>query len=135
MPIPTIPLIPADRGTCFISVLSAKASFAPLALTARADRGATAPIPPPNPPSAMATHISALPPGFSWLRATCRPSFEEVAAYAQFIAAAEGHPDLAGDSGLQHEAELQLWIWRTESRLRSPQTKRRRAEVQLAGAR
>ncbi len=80
----------------------------------------------------MATRISALPPGFSWLRATCRPSAEEVAAYAEVIAYAEGHPDLAGDTGLQHEAELQLWIWRTESRLRSPRTRRRRVEAQSA---
>ncbi|MBL9213116.1 MAG: hypothetical protein JNL92_21820 [Opitutaceae bacterium] len=82
----------------------------------------------------MATRISALPPGFSWLRATCRPSREEVAAYAEAIAVAEGHPDLAGDSGLQHEAELQLWIWRTESRTSSPRMRRRQADVQRSRA-
>lgn len=76
----------------------------------------------------MTTSLPALPPGFSWLRATYRPSAEEVAAYAEVIAFAEGNPDLAGDSGLQHEAELQLWIWRTESRMRSPRARRLRSE-------
>lgn len=75
----------------------------------------------------MATRISALPPGFSWLRATYRPSAEEVAAYAEVIARAEGQPELAADVQLREEAELQLWIWRTETRTRSPRPTRPRA--------
>lgn len=75
----------------------------------------------------MAISISALPPGFSWLRATYRPSAEEVAAYAEVIALAEGQPELAADAHLRQEAELQLWIWRTETRTRSPQATRPRA--------
>lgn len=75
----------------------------------------------------MATRISDLPPGFSWLRATYRPSAEEVAAYAEVIAHAEGQPELAEDIQLREEAELQLWIWRTETRTRSPRPTRPRA--------
>lgn len=75
----------------------------------------------------MATRTSALPPGFSWLRATYRPSAEEVAAYAEVIALAEGQPEMADDAHLQDEAELQLWIWRTENRTRSPGPRRPRA--------
>jgi hypothetical protein len=75
----------------------------------------------------MAISNSALPPGFSWLRATYRPSAEEVAAYAEVIALAEGQPELAADVHLREEAELQLWIWRTETRTRSPRTPRPRA--------
>lgn len=134
MPNPTIHLIPAHGRICFSGGPERQGEFrAAPAYGAGRPRGQGA-VSSSIPPSAMASRISALPPGFSWLRATCRPSIEEVAAYAQFIAVAEGHPDSAGDSGLQHEAELQLWIWRTESRLRSPQTKRRRADVQNAPA-
>lgn len=74
----------------------------------------------------MAISISAPPPGFSWLRATYRPSAEEVAAYAEVIALAEGQPELAADAHLRQEAELQLWIWRTETRRRSPRRSRSR---------
>lgn len=75
----------------------------------------------------MAISNSTLPPGFSWLRATYRPSSEEVAAYAEVIALAEGQPELAADVQLREEAELQLWIWRTETRTRSPRASQPRA--------
>ncbi len=83
----------------------------------------------------MAISISALPPGYSWLRATYRPTSEEIAAYAEVIALAEGQPDLAHDAHLQDEAELQLWIWRTETRTRSPRPRRMRHDSGHALAR
>lgn len=83
----------------------------------------------------MALHLSSLPPGLDWLRPTYRPSAEEVAAYAEFIAVAEGHPDRAADDHLREEAELQLWIWRAETRKRSPRPARPRAVPKLAAAR
>jgi hypothetical protein len=83
----------------------------------------------------MATCKSALLPGFSWLRATYRPSAEEVAAYAQVIALAEGQPELASDDHLRQEAELQLWIWRNETRTRSPGAPRPRATRRVSSVR
>jgi hypothetical protein len=83
----------------------------------------------------MATSNSARPPGFGWLRATYRPSAEEVAAYAEVIARAEGQPELATDVHLREEAELQLWIWRTETRTRPSRVPRAQAVTRISPAR
>jgi hypothetical protein len=64
---------------------------------------------------AMPSRISSLPPGFSWLLPACRPTRKEVDAYAHAIARAEGYPPEL-EKRLHNEAELQLWIWRTENR-------------------
>jgi hypothetical protein len=78
-------------------------------------------------PSVMSLSLSSLPPDFSWLRASYRPSEKEVDTYAHFIANAEGYPHPSSDSRLFDEAELQLWIWRNEMRKRA--TRRRAAEA------
>jgi hypothetical protein len=59
------------------------------------------------------------PPGFSWLRPAFRPTDQEVEAYAHIIADAEGCPSASIGARLHREAELQLWIWRTETRQRA----------------
>jgi hypothetical protein len=62
----------------------------------------------------MPLNAASLPPGFSWLNPDCRPSPAEINAYAHLIASAEGHsPRMA--PRLRDEAELQLWIWRSEN--------------------
>jgi hypothetical protein len=48
-----------------------------------------------------------------------RPPALEVEIYAHLIAEAEGVDAEPAESRLQ-EAELQLWVWRTENRKRSP---------------
>jgi hypothetical protein len=54
-----------------------------------------------------------LPAEFSWLKPACRPSPQEVEAYAAAIASMG--VEFAGTEESRHrEAELQLWIWRTE---------------------
>jgi len=63
--------------------------------------------------------LTSLPSGFSWLRPAYRPSEQEVDAYAHIIANAEGHPGESNALRLYREAELQLWIWRTETRQRA----------------
>ena len=65
---------------------------------------------------AMSLSVSALPPDFSWLRESCRPSDDEIDAYAHVIANREGYPPENSESRLHDEAELQLWIWRVENR-------------------
>lgn len=72
----------------------------------------------------MSLSISSLPPEFSWLRATYRPSDREVDTYAHFIANAEGYPTDVERSRLLEEAELQLWAWRTEMRKRASRPRR-----------
>ncbi len=67
---------------------------------------------------------SSLPPGFTWLRATYRPSDQEVDTYAHYIANAEGYPTNLEQSRLLEEAELQLWTWRTEMRKRARRPRR-----------
>lgn len=67
---------------------------------------------------------SALPPEFSWLRATYRPTDQEVDTYAHLIANAEGYPNDGISSRLLEEAELQLWTWRTEMRKRASRPRR-----------
>lgn len=59
---------------------------------------------------------SSLPSDFSWLRACDRPTALEVDAYTHIIAHAEGFPPASEARRLREEAELQLWIWRTENR-------------------
>ena len=66
----------------------------------------------------MSLSVSSLPPGFSWLRPAYRPTDQEIDAYAHVIANAEGYPNGSSSSRLHDEAELQLWIWRTENRQR-----------------
>lgn len=65
----------------------------------------------------------ALPDGFSWLVESCRPSPQEVENYARVIAATEGAIARSPET-LRREAELQLWIWRTENQ-RSAAVRRR----------
>jgi hypothetical protein len=65
----------------------------------------------------MSLTASSLPPGFSWLSPTYRPSPQEVETYVQYIADAEG--DHAEPQSRRREAELQLWIWRSETRQRA----------------
>ena len=72
----------------------------------------------------MSLSVSALPPGFSWLREDYRPSDQEVDAYAHVIANAEGYPSVTSDTRLHDEAELQLWIWRAENLSRTAKTRR-----------
>jgi hypothetical protein len=67
----------------------------------------------------MSRSVSSVPPGFSWLRPAYRPSDQEVDAYAHIIANAEGYPAEASAARLHREAELQLWIWRNETRQRA----------------
>ena len=76
----------------------------------------------------MSHSISSLPPEFSWLRATYRPSEKEVDTYAHLIANAEGYPHPSSGSRLFDEAELQLWIWRNEMRKRTGDRRRAQEE-------
>lgn len=66
----------------------------------------------------MSISASSLPPGFSWLSPAYRPSPKEVETYARIITAADGDPPEMAETHL-HEAELQLWIWRNETRQRA----------------
>jgi hypothetical protein len=70
----------------------------------------------------MPSHTSLLP-GFGWLLPKFRPTREEVRAYAKFIRAADPQP-VRRPTALLRQAELQLWVWRTENRLLPP-TRRR----------
>jgi hypothetical protein len=55
-----------------------------------------------------------------------RPTRDEIETYAELIAANEGMPpDHVGD--LKREAELQLWVWRTETHQRPPRRPSRKA--------
>lgn len=74
----------------------------------------------------MSITASSLPPGFSWLSPAYRPSSKEVETYARIITAADGDPPEMAERHL-HEAELQLWIWRNETRQRA--TRRRSTRV------
>lgn len=67
----------------------------------------------------MPRSVSSVPLGFSWLRPAYRPSNQEVDAYAHMIANAEGYPAETSAARLYREAELQLWIWRNETRQRA----------------
>jgi hypothetical protein len=66
----------------------------------------------------MSRSVTPVPSGFSWLRPAYRPSNQEVDAYAHIIANAEGYPGESSAARLHREAELQLWIWRNETRQR-----------------
>lgn len=70
----------------------------------------------------MPSLASTFPVGFSWLSAAAHPSQEEIDSYAEFIAEQEG---LAPDqtARCRREAELQLWVWRSE--LQGPRRRRR----------
>jgi hypothetical protein len=77
---------------------------------------------------------SPLPPEFSWLRPTYRPSEKEVDTYAHLIANAEGYPHPSSGSRLFDEAELQLWIWRNEMRKRASERRRRSSDANEASS-
>ena len=79
----------------------------------------------------MSLSASTLPRGFSWLRPAYRPSDQEVDAYAHIIANAEGYPGESNAQRLHREAELQLWIWRTETKQRA--TRRRNSVGSIGG--
>ena len=79
----------------------------------------------------MSLSLSSLPPEFSWLRATARPSESEVDTYAHLIANTEGYPAPTSGSRLFDEAELQLWIWRNEMRKRAAQGRRQAQAAEL----
>lgn len=66
----------------------------------------------------MSASSTSAPPGFSWLSPAYRPSSHEVETYARIITAADGDPPEMMETHL-HEAELQLWIWRNETRRRA----------------
>ncbi len=55
------------------------------------------------------------PTGFSWLLPAFRPSRREVRAYADAIRAADQDHGRKERSPLR-QAELQLWVWRMETR-------------------
>lgn len=72
----------------------------------------------------MAASSSVVPVDFSFLSPSSRPTPEEVRTYAELIKEVEHRPPEYLASCL-HEAELQLWIWRNESRKRAPRRRRR----------
>jgi hypothetical protein len=76
--------------------------------------------------------LTSLPTGFSWLHPAYRPSDQEVDEYAHIIANAEGYPAESNALSLYREAELQLWIWRTENRRRGPRKRALRQGEQSA---
>jgi hypothetical protein len=82
----------------------------------------------------MSLSHSSLPPGFSWLRATYRPSDREVDTFAHLIANAEGYPGEASAERLLDEAELQLWAWRTTIRKRPSRPRRNPPQDQTSAA-
>jgi hypothetical protein len=63
----------------------------------------------------MAISITSLPPDLAWLHPAHRPTDQEVDAYAHMIANIEGYPEDENTARLHREAELQLWIWRSEN--------------------
>jgi len=65
------------------------------------------------------------PPAFPWLRPAYRPTDAEVDEYAHLIANTEGYPAESNAARLYREAELQLWIWRTENGRPSPPRRQR----------
>jgi hypothetical protein len=62
----------------------------------------------------MPSHAFTFPIGFSWLSPKHHPSNEEIETYASMIAAKEGVPAECADE-FRREAELQLWVWRSET--------------------
>lgn len=111
-------LIHLQRKTCFAEFcIAARACLEPPRSRAWAFESAMHPI-------AMSLSSSPSPPGGPWLRAAYRPSPQEIEAYAQIIADAEGVPDQSETARLLDEAELQLWAWRTENRRRDARSRR-----------
>lgn len=80
----------------------------------------------------MARSVSSLPAGFQWLSPAYRPSPAEVEAYARAITLAQGDPPEMAEKH-RREAELQLWIWRNETRQRAHRGRPRRSAA-LASA-
>jgi hypothetical protein len=58
-----------------------------------------------------------VPPACSWLSPNYRPSPSEIRKYAELIAANEGMPRECAEA-YRREAELQLWVWRSETHQR-----------------
>jgi hypothetical protein len=85
--------------------------------------GRTAPVP-------MPSTAFTFPIGFSWLSPAHRPSPEEIETYAALIAAREGIPAEFADE-FRREAELQLWVWRSENDSRPNPPRRRRNRIGL----
>jgi hypothetical protein len=63
------------------------------------------------------------PSGFAWLSPRARPTEEEVEAYARVILSAE-HEPIEKLEAHRREAELQLWIWRSEMEKRAGKRRR-----------
>ena len=62
----------------------------------------------------MTSTTFRVPPALPWLSPAHRPSRDEIHTYAELIAANEGMPrESAGR--YEREAELQLWVWRSET--------------------
>jgi hypothetical protein len=83
----------------------------------------------------MSLTLAALPSEFSWLRPAYRPSPQEVDAYTHFIADHENAAisALTDASRRREEAELQLWIWRSETHQRATRAPRRPRLSSTAG--
>jgi hypothetical protein len=81
-------------------------------------------------PVPMPSHAFTFPLGFSWLSPAHHPSNEEIETYAAMIAAQEGIPVQFADE-FRREAELQLWVWRTEIHLPPNPPRRRKNRVCL----
>jgi hypothetical protein len=78
----------------------------------------------------MPSTAFTFPIGFSWLSPAHHPSNEEIETYAAMIAAKEGVPAMYADE-FRREAELQLWVWRSENRPPPNHPRRRRNRVGL----
>jgi len=57
---------------------------------------------------------SMLPADFNLFSPACRPSAQEIETYARLIAEADG--EFGPDDERRRQAELQLWLWRSENR-------------------
>ena len=77
----------------------------------------------------MPSTAFSFPVGFSWLSPAYRPTEDEVKTYAEVIAAKEGAPPTHAIE-FRSEAELQLWVWRSETHQRP---RRRRSRLGSLG--
>jgi len=80
----------------------------------------------------MARTASSLSADFQWLSTAYRPSPTEVEAYARAITVAQGDPPEMAELH-RREAELQLWIWRNETRQPASRGRRRHSRALAAG--
>lgn len=72
----------------------------------------------------MPSNAFTFPLGFSWLSPADRPTDEEIDVYAAMIAAKEGMPRECADE-FRREAELQLWVWHSETHAPPARARRR----------